>query len=166
MKHIGIVLCAVVLMSATTLKAQTGHDAGQIGLSGGITYGTSIEDLGLRIGATYYLNETMRVGGDFTYWLVSDIMGVSVTYLEVNGHFHYIFKNEDDLMLYGIGALGIHYADVNVPGWGGASDSELALGVGGGVEYNLGNISLFAEPKLFLTGFDQLKLNVGVRYYL
>jgi len=34
------------------------------------------------------------------------------------------------------------------------------------IEYSLGGVSIFAEPKLFLSGFDQLKFNAGVRFYL
>jgi len=157
---------------ASQASAQTNFERGQIGVNAGFAYGFTIEEPGIRVGATYFLSEDMRVGADLTYWLVDSYSGVNVTYLEFNGNFHYLFHQEDELMVYGIGALGLHYADVSYDSgeWGGGpvshSDTELGLGIGGGIEYSLGGVSIFAEPKLFLSGFDQLKFNAGVRFYL
>ena len=159
-------------------KAQGTFDAEQIGISVGATYGLDIEDPGLRAGFTYFLSSNMRVGLDITYWLIDDyeetFMGEtwssSVTYLEFNGNFNYILFDRDGLLLYGIGALGLHYAsvEVDIPGVGSESDSdtEVGFGLGAGVEYILGGVSVFAEPKLFLSGFDQVKINAGLRFYL
>lgn len=89
--------------------------------------------------------------------------------MEINANFHYIFYNENNLELYGIGALGIHYVKVSLddPNFSfEESDSELGLGIGAGVQYKLGKISLYAEPRYFLSGFDQLNLSFGVRFGL
>ena len=157
-------------MFTTQATAQTNFERGQVGINAGFAYGFTIEEPGLRVGATYFLDEDMRVGGDLTYWFVDSHGGVDFTYLEFNGNFHYLFHKEDELVIYGIGTLGIHYADVSsdLGEWGGGSysDTELGLGLGGGIEYSLDGFSIFAEPKLFLTGFDQLKFNAGVRFYL
>lgn len=171
LRQITIVFVAFATMAVWSYRAnaQTEFEEGQIAVNAGITYGFDIEEPGLRVGLTYFLNENMRVGGDITYWLIGDesFFGTtfSFTYLELNGNFHYIFYNQDDLLIYGAGALGIHYASVSAAGER-DSDSELGLGLGAGVEYNLGSISVFAEPKLFLSGFEQLKFNAGVRFYL
>jgi len=171
MKPITMILVALSVMMAGSFHAtaQTDFEEGQIAVNAGLTYGFDIEDIGLRGGVTYFINENMRAGGDITYWLIGDESffgeSISFTYLEINGNFNYIFYNQDDLLLYGIGALGIHLARVSIAGES-DSDSELGLGLGAGAEYNLGGLSIFAEPKLFLSGFDQLKFNVGVRFYL
>jgi hypothetical protein len=151
------------------LRAQMEFESGQMAINAGISYGFDIEELGLRGGLTYFLSPDMRIGGDLNYWLVESPSGGSSTFLEINANFNYIFYNENNMILYGIGSLGIHYSRVKFTFFGETisdSDSELGLGIGGGFEYNLGPVSVFAEPKLFLTGFDQLKLNIGVRYYL
>ena len=173
MKQFAMVLSVLILTGifSNQATAQPNMEEGQIAVNAGFTYGFTIEEPGLRVGATYFLSEDMRVGADVTYWFVDSHAGVDFTYLEFNGNFHYLFHREDDLVIYGIGALGVHYADVSSPqmnGWGGGSysDTELGLGIGGGIEYSLGGFSIFAEPKLFLTGFDQLKFNVGARFYL
>ncbi len=150
-------------------QAQTEFEKGQMAINAGISYGFDIEKLGLRGGLTYFLTPEMRIGGDLNYWLTESSSGGSSTALELNANFNYIFFNENNMILYGIGSLGIHYARVKLTVFGETisdSDSELGLGIGGGFEYNLGPISIFAEPKLFITGFDQFKLNIGLRYYL
>lgn len=151
-----------------------GHDAGQLAISAGLTYGFDVEEPGIRAGATYYLNDAMRVGGDFTYWLVGDenFLGekLSLTYWEANANFNYIFHQQDAITVYAIGSAGLHRASVSmtITGLGSFDDSDTKVGLGGGVgaEYSLGQLSIFAEPKLFLSGFDQLKFNMGIRYYL
>ncbi len=161
-----LTLVVVLSFAGLHLQAQNTFSTGQMAINAGISYGFDVEDLGIRAGLTYFLNENMRVGGDLTYWLVDAPSGFSFTYLEINGNFNYIFYNEDELMIYAIGSLGLHYASISSDFGGSHSDTDLALGLGVGVEYNLGSISLFAEPKLFLSGFDQAKFNIGVRYYL
>jgi outer membrane protein X len=158
---------------STTILAQDEGDIA-VGLHG--NYGTDIEKLGVGANGTYTLNETMRVGADFTYWLIGDDevggfggnnISISYTYFEINGNFNYIFYNENNLMAYGIGSLGIHYAKIEAsfegPGIDDASESELGLGIGAGVEYNLDSVALFAEPRIFLSGFDQLSFMFGAR---
>jgi len=177
-----LMIFAVAMMIGVTgvsdSKAQDTFDAEQIGISAGVTYGLDIEEPGLRGGFTYFLSSNMRVGLDITYWLIDDYeetmfgetWSSSVTYLEFNGNFNYILYDRDGLLLYGIGALGLHYAsfEVDIPGLGSESDSdtEVGFGLGAGVEYILGGVSIFAEPKLFLSGFDQVKINGGLRFYL
>lgn len=146
----------------------------QMSVGGGIIYGFDFEEPGIQVGGTYTLSPEMRLGADIIYWLVGDesFMGdnFSSTLLEVNANFNYIFYNENDLMLYGIGTLGIHYAsfsyDFSFNGFsesGSDSDTELGLGLGAGLEYSLGGVSLYVEPRVFLSGFDQLALAAGVR---
>lgn len=156
-------------MSKTAL-AQDGLNEGDISIGANIGYGFDIEEIGIGVNGTYVLKPNMRLGADFTYWLTEDNDIVSVTFLEVNANFHYIFYNEEDLMAYGIGSLGIHSAsvdsnvDTDFGNFGySASETELGIGVGAGIEYNLGSVALFAEPRLFLSGFEQLSLTAGAR---
>ena len=157
-------ICFVSLAVSQSVQAQ-------ISVGAGLAYGTDIEEIGIQIGGTYVLDENMRLGADLIYYLIGDEeffgSSFSTTAMEINANFHYIFYNENDLELYGIGALGIHYIKVSIddPNFGGSeSDSELGLGIGAGVQYRLGNISLYAEPRFFLSGFDQLNLSFGVRF--
>ncbi|MDI6401027.1 outer membrane beta-barrel protein [Balneolaceae bacterium ANBcel3] len=160
-----IALC--MLFSAPQSNAQG------ITLGGGLSYGLDIEEIGLQANGYYDLNENMRLGGDVIYWLVDSPSGIDITYMEFNFNAHYIFSQDDALTLYAIGSAGIHYADVSYSddmGWGGASlsysDTKLGIGIGAGVEYDLGSLILYGEPRFFLSGLDQLALNAGVRFRL
>lgn len=164
-----LIISFFLIFSAwSSLSAQNSND---ISLGGGITYGLDLEEIGIQAVGTYSLNENIRVGADFIYWLTSDESffgsSFSSTLFEINGNVHYLFYNENDIVIYALGSLGVHYASVSidVPGFGSESDSdaELGLGFGAGAEYNLGPVSLYFEPRLFISGFDQFALSAGVR---
>lgn len=173
MNYLKTILFFIILLSAMTVSAKD-FEEGMLSAHAGISYGFDIEELGINAGASYFITEDMRVGGTFTYWLYGgseESFGyeVSTNAFEINGHYHYIFYNESDFVIYGVGALGLHITSVSVDYPGGSeseSDTEVALGLGAGFEYSIGNLSIFAEPKYFISGFDQLKLNAGVRFYL
>lgn len=165
----GTLIFAVMLALLFSSAAYAQNDPGDITLGAGLSYGEKISELGLQIGGYYVLNEDMRVGGDFVYWLIDSPSGTSNTSFELNGNFHYLFYREDDITLYGIGSLGIHYSSFEFTMFNeNVSDSEtdLGLGIGVGGEYDLGSVKLYAEPRLFLTGFDQFGISFGVRYAL
>lgn len=169
MKKILLGLFVIGVLCVSNINAQGTFSSGQLAINAGISYGFDMEEIGIRAGATYFLNEKMRVGGDFTYWLLESIAHIDQTALEINGNFNYIFYDENSLMFYAIGTLGLHYVKVSYDSeWGSGdhSDTEVAFGLGVGGEYNLGSVSIFAEPKFMLSGFDQTKFNLGVRIYL
>ena len=157
-----------VFSSWNTLTAQ---NSGDIDLGAGITYGFDLEEIGIQAVGTYTLNEKIRVGADFIYWLSENesAFGASFssTLFEINGNVHYLFYNHNEFIIYALGSLGIHYANVSVdvPGFGSesASDSELGLGFGAGAEYDLGAVKLYVEPRFFISGFDQFALSAGFK---
>lgn len=169
---VGTLVIGLAFLSSTNLYAQ---EVGDISIGGGLAYGTDLENLGIQASGTYILNEDMRLGADIIYWLMgSDDFGggyeLSYTFLEINANYNYIFYNENDMIIYALGTLGIHYGKVNYDGpdsefFGSvdSSETELGLGVGAGLEYNLGSVKLYAEPRIFLSGFDQFSLAAGVR---
>ncbi len=162
-------LCIFFMLLLFRPAVHAQDNPGDIFLGAGLSYGEKFEELGLQLGGYYILNENMRVGGDFTYWFIDSPTGFSNTYFELNGNFHYLFYNENDISLYGIGSLGLHYASWEWTFLGDTvsdSDTEIGLGLGAGAEYNLGAVKLYAEPRLFLTGFDQFCISIGVRYGL
>jgi hypothetical protein len=162
-------LIAVLSLLVWGPAAYAQNNPGDITLGGGLSYGEKISELGLQLGGYYVLNEDMRIGGDFVYWFIDSPSGMSTSWFEINGNFHYLFYQENDITLYGIGSLGIHRASFEYTFFGETvsdSDTELGLGIGAGGEYNLGAIKLYVEPRLFLTGFDQFGISFGVRYGL
>lgn len=158
------VLFATILLSLFTQFA-VAQEEGDIAVGAGIAYGFDVEEIGIQVNGYYTLNENMRVGADFIYWLTDDDP-VDLTAWELNGNFHYLFYNENSLVLYGLGSLGYHYVETSNSFLGetiSESDSEIGLGVGAGLEYNLESVKLYAEPRLFLTGLDQFAFSAGLR---
>lgn len=174
-------IISVLAVAAFCLFA-TSQVSAQISVGGGLIYGLDIEDIGIQVGGTYDLSPEMRVGADIVYWLTGeevDELGMgleerySTTFLEVNFNFNYLFYEQDALTLYGIGSLGIHYFSFKDELWISGtshaqdsfsdSDTEIGLGLGVGAEYDLGTVKLYAEPRFFLSGFDQLAISAGVR---
>ena len=164
-----IKLCAAPLLilflalSLSNVQAQDNEESDII-LGGGLSYGEKMSDLGIQLGGYYIYDETFRFGGDFIYWLRDSHSNVSYTNLEINANVHYLFYEENDITLYGIGTLGIHYMSFDYDFAESVSDTELGLGIGAGIEYDIGAVLLYGEPRLFLTGFDQFALNFGVRF--
>lgn len=170
MKKITTILFLAVLIFAAK-PSETFAQMGNTSAGAGIVYGADLEEIGFQLGGTYSINPNFRVGADFIYWLIDDeeFLGliITTTAWELNGNVHYIFYEKRDLILYGLATAGLHYAGVDVenPGVDSASDSEseIAIGIGGGLEYNLGGLKLYAEPRLFLSGLDQFAVSAGVR---
>lgn len=174
---VGIVALAVVLSLSITAKAQSGYQPGQVSLNAGMSYGLDLEKAGLRLGVSYFMTEKIRLGADFTYWLIEDSnfeffdvpVSTESTAYEININLHYLFYEQNGLVLYGAGALGYHHAKASISSGSvsdSVSDGEIGIGIGGGVEYNMGKMAVFAEPKVFFSGFDQVKLNFGLRFNL
>ena len=164
MKKITSLLFAALFICALSNLA-IAQEKGDISIGAGVAYGFDIEDIGIQANGTYTLNENMRLGADVIYWLTDTDFG-DYTAFEVNANFHYLFYNENDLVLYGLGSLGIHYVSYSFSMFGfseSVSDTELGLGIGAGLEYNLGAVKLYAEPRIFLSGLDQFVLSAGVR---
>ncbi|TVQ66520.1 MAG: hypothetical protein EA360_05435 [Balneolaceae bacterium] len=170
MKKLTLILITIALLicfKPADISAQTGD----VAVGAGIVYGADVEEIGIQLGGTYSFNPNIRFGADLIYWLIGDedFFGASFSTnaFEINGNFHYIFHDTRDLTLYGLASAGIHIVSVSVdiPGFGSESesDSEVAIGVGAGLEYNLGGVKLYAEPRVFLSGLDQFQLAAGVR---
>lgn len=170
MKKIDLLLiCFALIFALNPLK--TSAQTGDISVGGGLVYGFDVEELGIQVGGTYTFNPNIRFGVDFIYWLLpnENFFGASFSTnaFELNGNFHYLFVNSGDVTLYGLASAGIHFVSVSVdiPGFGSESesDSEVEIGVGAGIEYSLGRLKLYAEPRVFLSGIDQFAFSAGIR---
>ncbi len=154
----------------------------------GLVFGTGIggfggfdNDLGIRADGYYAITPVIRVGGDFTFYFPDTVtesgfgetFESTLTVWELNLNGQYIFLDEDDLILYGLGGINItginisSEASTDFGGFSGSeSDSEIGLNLGGGVEYNLDFADLFAEAKLGGLGgnANQFVLGAGLRF--
>lgn len=151
---------------------------GDLKLGGGLVYGSGLEntggdflgagafstDLGIRADGYYAITPQIRLGGDITYYFPDSNFGISLSAWELNLNSHYIFQDENELILYGLG--GINITRWKIGNGSSISDTELGLNLGGGVEYDLDFADLFGEVKLGGLGsnLSQFTLSAGLRF--
>lgn len=146
-----LVLLLLVSSFAVNLPA-----AGKMNAQVGMAYGFDVEEPGLQLGLGYYFTPQIKGGFDFIYWFLG-VDGVSM--MEFNFTGNYYFVSGQSMNFYALAVLGYHRMSSDF-----GSDGEMALGLGGGVEFNMGAMDIYVEPRLFLSGFDQFALNAGVRF--
>ncbi|CAN5235627.1 hypothetical protein BH23BAC3_BH23BAC3_07200 [soil metagenome] len=139
----------------------------------GIGFGSLDNDLGIRADGYYAFTDVIRGGGDFTFYFPKSEGPAEITVWELNLNGHYIFMDEDDLILYGLGGINITgfsfestFSFAGITETGSSSDTEFGLNLGGGVEYALDFADLFAEAKLGGLGgnANQFVLGAGLRF--
>lgn len=164
---VGLLVIGLTFLSNTNLYAQ--DTAGDISLGGGLAYGTEIESIGIQAGGVYRINEEFRGALDLIYYFPNDSFGYDFTWFEINANGHYLFLNEEDMLVYGLAGLNIatlkfDYPDNQFFGGGSVSDSEIGLNIGAGIEYDLDFAFLYGELKYALSSADQLVLSAGLRF--
>ena len=129
-------------------------------------FGSSLDnDIGLRADAYYAFTPVIRGGGDFTFYFPKSSGGVDMTVWELNLNGHYIFLQEEEFLVYGLGGLNITGISISSDNFS-DSDSEVGLNLGAGVEYGLDFADFFGELKLGGLGgdADQIVLGAGLRF--
>jgi len=156
---ITVLLTFMLTLLCFNISAQTRNCDATIG----IAYGTDIEEIGLQIGFLSSFAPNMKWGLDFVWWLVDTTGWDELTFAEINLNYYFMFSQGYGMDLYGLATLGYHYYQGKI-GYYEIDDSELAVGFGAGVEFELRPIKFYVEPRLFLSGYDQLVISGGIRY--
>ena len=140
----------------------------------GLMFGTEIEQPGLRVDGVYQINDEIRAVADFGFYLQDETEfgqgnTTTVTWWELNLNGNYMLTSNEETGFQAYGLAGLNYLNVNVEtdsqfGNVSASDSEVGLNVGAGLEYAIGFGDLFAEAKYVLGSADQLNIGGGVRF--
>ncbi|MEX1063300.1 MAG: hypothetical protein WEC12_06830 [Balneolaceae bacterium] len=146
-------------------NAQFVTDVGDITMGAGISQGSSVGHLGdSEFGVTmqifYGISEQIRGGGGYTYYFIGeDDLGAN----EFNFDGHYLFRNRDNALFYGLAGINISRILADGDTWENVSDRRFGLNAGVGLEYDLGNFSLFGEPKFTIGGWSQFLITAGAR---
>lgn len=188
MKKLLAIIFAVTLMMGTSSFTNNAHaqvQEGDFKAGVGLVFGSGVgfasldNDLGIRVDGYYAFTDVIRGGGDFTFYLPKSEGNVDVTVWELNFNGHYIFQDEDGLLLYALGGINITGISVSIEtpsvniggqqiggGSSSTSDSEFGLNLGGGLEYALDFADLFAEAKIGGLGgnANQFVLGAGLRF--
>ncbi len=140
----------------------------------GLCFGSEIEEYGFQFGTMSHFTDTNhRLGGELVWWFVDDKSFERRTKAEINFNYHYILIDEGWLKCYPLISVGyhFHYEEWRThEGRFNRNNSEVAFGIGGGVEFGLPQVDryqmerlrIYVEPRYFVSGIEQLQMSVGV----
>lgn len=163
MKKITLLVLFLGLVGFTA-NSNAQNMQGDFAVGLGAAYGFDVEELGINANVNYSFTDEIRAAVDFTYYLADS----DFTIWEFNANAHYLFMNEMDLRIYALAGLQYYNFEFefDLGGFGtlAAEDDGIGFNVGAGIEYDLGGIMLFAEPKFTISGLEQLNVTAGVRF--
>ncbi len=163
-----VAILSVNLILPLSVNAQNMAGDSHIGL--GLAYGFDVGadgEMGMNVNLYRSLTDNIRFGADFIYYLLNDPRFQNPRFIELNGNINYHLVNQEVFRIYLL--AGVHFAgfryDRPVTGPDSEeSDYEFGLNTGGGLEFDLEGIILFAEPRLTIGGFDQYSITIGGRF--
>jgi len=147
------------------VQVQQVTEPGDLTLGAGLSYGSKVGhlengEIGITFHVLYMITESIRGGADYTYYFIGE-NNLGASEMNLNGH--YFIRNRDNLMIYGLGGLNLSKISANSDVWGNVSSNNIGINAGIGLEYDIGNFSLFAEPKFTLGGWNQFQTTAGLR---
>lgn len=164
MKKLSILAFTVILfIGLTTIStAQPVVEQGDITVGGGATFTTGVGsagggEIGVNANGYYSITDEIRAGAGLSLFFGD----FSPTQFNIDGH--YLFVNEEGLVLYGLAGLGFWSWKFEAFGFS-TSVSTSGLNIGGGVEYDLGDFFIFGEPKLTTIGGTPINITGGLRF--
>ena len=166
----GIILAATMNVTAVAQK-------GEKAVGANLLYGSMTGYSNLGLGAKFFYNVTdpIRLAGEFDYFLKKNYTSI----WDVSVYGHYLFPAAEKMKVFPSVGLGVVGTSVSVPtiaipgmgevGGGSLSSSNLAISLGGGLDYDLTSNLLFnAELRYkIITGNGSgswLNIAVGVAY--
>lgn len=152
-------LCAATVIGTSAASAQTVIGAG-LAFTDADPF-----DLGIQVNAYIPIAAVpgLRVGGDFTYYLPQD----DFNFFAINGNGQYYFMATPELSLYGLGGISFSRLSVDIdeiPGFdGSASNTDIGINIGVGLEFMVGFGTIFGEAKIVTGDHDRIGIAGGVR---
>lgn len=150
---------------AFSVKAQDNFRIGAM-----IAYGSEVENIGIGVNAEIPIIENLTIAPSFIYYLPKDEYGLKMNWFEANANANYYFVNQENIGVYALG--GLNYSSIKVSfddEWLGdysASDGRFGLNLGGGINFNLGAVTPFAELKYVIIDGGQFVAGAGVKFNL
>jgi len=178
---LALLLFGLIFAYNSSAQAQDFKVGAGLAFGSGVGYSGDLDnDLGLRVDGYYGITPEIRIGGDFTFYLPKSVeqttfggttIETTSTVWELNLNGHYIFYDEDNLSIYGLGGINITGLSTESEGGGSSqsnSNSEAGLNLGGGLDYGMDFGTIFGEVKLGNLGgdADQFVIGAGVRFGL
>lgn len=165
-----IIYLFAILLSVGIYSSSPAQDSDQqLLFDAGIGYGNEVENLGIKAGAVYQINEQFRASADGIYFFPGeDSFGLEFNWLEFNANGHYFVANQESMNFYllsGLNFTTLFSDNENIKLPSGDSTDKLYVGVniGAGVEFSLGSVLGVVEGKYALSSAHQLVMSAGLR---
>lgn len=151
-----------LLLSANITAAQDG-----VQLEGGVLYGSDSVDLGIKLGATLPVSESIRAGGNFVIYFP----GNNLSAWSLNGNAYYAIPMDASVALFAF--AGLNYTSFSfdsefddlLGSFGvDTSSSNIGLNLGGRAGFGEGPLSFYGEAKIVLGDGGRFEGGVGVAF--
>lgn len=151
-----------IIFMAFFALVSTFASAQELGVHG--LFRTDSGNFGVGVQGRYNFTKEIRGAASFNYYFTDK--GVSAWDINANGQ--YLFPVGKGFTLYPFAGLTYLHTSVDLGEFGKASNGNLGLNLGGGLDYKLSkDLKLNVEPRFQLVkGYNELVLNVGVVYNL
>jgi opacity protein-like surface antigen len=164
-----IILLSSVAVGLTLLAIMNCAAQSKFKVGAGLGYGTQIDQLGIRVGGIYNIDEQWAGAADLFFFFPEKTGGVKSTFWALNLNGHYNFDVESPVQPYALAGLniataGVKINDATVGINSKASTTKLGLNLGVGGIYNIDVGGIFAEAKYVISDYDQFVISVGVRF--
>jgi hypothetical protein len=133
-------------------------------LQGGILYGSDNVDLGVKLGATLPVAETVKAGGNFVIYFPGNDLSV----WSLNGNAYYAIPMDSGI---GLSAFaGLNYTSFSfdnevLQGFGvDASSSNIGLNLGGMAEFGDGPLGFYVDAKIVIGDGGRFEFGGGATF--
>ncbi|WP_439182290.1 outer membrane beta-barrel protein [Carboxylicivirga taeanensis] len=164
MKKSFLLIFALIL--SCNLFAQS-FDSSKIRAGAGLVYATEIGNIGINLNGVYAFTDQWEGAFGYSHIFEKDYLTFNIFDFDA----HYVFHQEDERMnFYGIGGLNITSVKLDIPanpfGIGGsASDSNVGLNLGVGMNYKLSEqFNLAPEARFTITEDTYFRIGASVQY--
>ncbi|WP_430810264.1 MULTISPECIES: outer membrane beta-barrel protein [unclassified Carboxylicivirga] len=156
----------VALLLSCNLFAQS-FDSSKIRAGAGLVYATEIGNIGINLNGVYAFTDQWEGAFGYSHIFKKDYVTFNIFDFDA----HYVFHQQDEKMnFYGIGGLNITSVKLDIPdnpfGIGGsASDSNVGLNLGVGMNYKLSEqLNLAPEARFTIIDDTYFRIGASVQY--
>jgi outer membrane immunogenic protein len=162
-----LALIAIVVVSASLFGTEVNAQVkNRVGFFLAAASG-DIDMVGLGGVGEFRAMDKLTIAPQLIFYFPEERGNADVKFFELNVNANYYFYNHDILEFYGLAGLNYSRVKVDYDGGGDASDGEMGLNLGAGLNFEIGQKFIpFTELRITLGEYDQFVFNAGLKFNL
>lgn len=162
-----ILLIAMIVLAGTWFSADVNAQVNnRVGFMLAAASG-DIDMVGLGVVGEFAALEKLTIAPQVIFYFPEERGNADVKFFELNVNANYYFYNQDILEFYGLAGLNYSRIKVDYDGGGDATDGEMGLNLGAGLNFEIGKKFIpFTELRLTIGEYDQFVFNAGLKFNL